>query len=73
MASEKDTLWPLSASLLERWRNGVKWPKANQGNIHEVLCFLNCLSLLGGGFFFLFIKPSDFPFIFIYIGKSLMR
>jgi hypothetical protein len=24
---------PFSASLFDRWRNGVKWPTANQGNI----------------------------------------
>ena len=26
-------LWLLSTSLLERWRNGVIWPKANHGNM----------------------------------------
>lgn len=28
-----EILWPFLASLLERWRKGVRWPRANQGYI----------------------------------------
>lgn len=28
---KKEIVWPFLANLLERWRNGVRWPRANQG------------------------------------------
>lgn len=30
---KNETLWPLMATLLARWRNEVRWPKANHGYI----------------------------------------
>ena len=33
MGMKKDILWPFLANLFERWRNGVRWPRANQGYI----------------------------------------
>lgn len=44
---KKKMVWPLSASLLEMWRNEVRWPMANHGYItilnlfSTILCLIN--------------------------------
>lgn len=41
--SKNEILWPLLASSLDRYRNGVMWPYANHGNM--AMCNFESLGL----------------------------